>query len=156
MIDLVFMLLLSLSDTGGGVSETSSTDCVVPVGSETPKQDCPLPIGNFRKYKNYVFDVFVVCKCICLSVKLITMIKRYHMTHKTYNLPEVYFVAVTLLKVTILLPNYFLHEMNTIYFVFLLNSLCSYFLTYILSQRTCVTLELEVKKVRCNKIGFIL
>ena len=67
-----------------------------------------------------------------------------------------YFVAVTLLKVAILLPNYFWHEINTLYLVFCLNSLCSYFLTYILSQRTAIALELPISKVRWNKIGFIL
>lgn len=71
-------------------------------------------------------------------------------------MPEVYFVAVTLLKVAILLPNYFIHEMNTFYFVFCMNSLCSYFLTYILSQRTCIILQLGITKMRWNKLGFIV
>ena len=38
---------------------------------------------------------------------------------------------MTLLKVTILIPNYFIREINTLYVVFLLNSYCSYFLNYI-------------------------
>ena len=83
------------------------------------------------------------------------MIKRYKTTYGTFNMPEVYFVAVTLIKVAILLPNYFIHEMNTFYFVFCMNSLCSYFLTYILTQRTCVLLGLGLKKLWWNKVGFI-
>ena len=83
------------------------------------------------------------------------MIKRYKTTYGTFNMPEVYFVAVTLIKVAILLPNYFIHEMNTFYYVFCMNSLCSYFLTYILTQRTCVLLGLGLKKLWWNKVGFI-
>ena len=71
-------------------------------------------------------------------------------------MPEVYFVFVTLVKVAILLPNYFVYEINTLFLVLVLNSLCSYFLTYILSQRTCVTLELPLKKVWWNKFFFLI
>ena len=71
-------------------------------------------------------------------------------------MPEVYFVAVTLIKVVILLPNYFIREMNLFYYVFSMNSICSYFLTYILTQRTCVLLGLGLKKLWWNKVGFIV
>lgn len=40
-------------------------------------------------------------------------------------------IVLTLIKVTILIPNYFIREINTLYVGFLLNSYCSYFLTYI-------------------------
>lgn len=83
------------------------------------------------------------------------MAMKYKATFGTYNLPEVYFVVATLIKVAILLPNYFIVEINTIYCVYVLNSLCSYWLTYVLSQRTCVALELELKYVRRNKYAFI-
>ena len=87
--------------------------------------------------------------------KLVWMIHRYYLTFGKFNIPEIWFIVMTLIKITILLPNYFLVEMNTLYAVFILNSICSYWLNYVLGQRACVCLELPIKKVRMNKFLFI-
>lgn len=92
------------------------------------------------KIRNIFFEVFVVLKCASFGYKLIWMTKRYKMTHNTFNLPEVWLIGITMLKILILLPNYFIREINMLYLVFLLNSYCSYFLTYLFSQRTCILL----------------
>ena len=65
------------------------------------------------------------------AYKLIWMALKYKRTYGTLRLPEVWIILLTLLKVTILIPNYFIIEINTLFIVFLLNSYCSYFLTYI-------------------------
>ena len=130
MIDLVAMMMLTASHFALGDADDNEDD---PACYPVRTQSCEAPFGVARKIRNITFAVLVVIKCMYLMWSLFTMIKRYRTTHKTYCMPEVYFIAVTLIKVAILLPNYFLQEMNTFYFTFCMNSLCSYFLTYILS-----------------------
>ena len=77
------------------------------------------------------------------------------MTFGTYNIPEVYILAFTLLKITMILPNYFIREINTLAVVFLLNSMTSYSLSYVFAQRTCVVLELPIRKLKFNRYMFI-
>ena len=84
------------------------------------------------------------------------MTLKYYRTYGTMNLPEIWLILMTLVKITILLPNYFVHEINTMYCVFILNSYCSYFLTYIFAQRTCILLELHENKMRLNRIFFCI
>ena len=132
MIDLVTLFALGMSYILES-EETDEDNCLVESLSPTHYQDCHEELGTFRKIRNYFFFIFVPFKCLSFAYKLVFMVKRYHTTYGTYNLPEVYFVVATLIKVMILLPNYFFVEINTIYAVFCLNSLCSYWLTYILS-----------------------
>ena len=77
--------------------------------------------------------MFVVLKSISFGYKLIWMIHRYYLTYGKFNIPEIWFSVMTLIKIMILLPNYFLCEMNTLYCVLILNSLCSYWLGYVLA-----------------------
>ena len=81
--------------------------------------------------------------------------KRYKMTYGTYNIPEVFIIFVTLLKIIMILPNYYFREINTLAVVFILNSMTSYALSYVFAQRTCVVLQLPVKKFKWNRIGII-
>ena len=77
--------------------------------------------------------MFVTFKCLSFAYKLMWMLHRYHLTYGTFKMPEVWITGATLLKITLLLPNYFIIEINTLYVVFLLNSYCSYFLAYVLA-----------------------
>ena len=127
MIDLLIATLVSLSR----LTDEEEEPCVVPAGSKTPGQDCEKELGLARKIRNVFFEVFVVFKCVSFAYKLIWMALKYKRTYGTLSLPEVWIILLTLLKVTILIPNYFIIEINTLFVVFLLNSYCSYFLTYI-------------------------
>ena len=76
--------------------------------------------------------MFVIAKCLMFGYKLILMMRRYHLTYKKWNVPENWFIGFTILKIAILLPNYWLREINMILLVFVLNSMCSYWLNYML------------------------
>lgn len=150
-------LLSSLSNfmfESASDSDESREECL----QRCPKvqtQECHCAFSTFVEVKNYFFEVFVVFKCASFAYKLFWMMKRYKMTYGTYNIPEVFIIFFTLLKIIIILPNYFFKEINTLAVVFILNSMTSYALSYVLAQRTCVVLQLPVRKFKCNRYGFI-
>jgi hypothetical protein len=59
-----------------------------------------------------------------------------------------------MLKNVILLPNYWLTEINFIIVVYILNSVGSYYLNYILSQRMAMALDSSEKQVVRNRRFF--
>ena len=126
MLDLLIATLVTLSRL-----TDEEEPCVVPEGSKTPGQDCEKELSLARKLRDWFFKIFVVFKCLSFGYKMIWMAIKYKRTYGTLRLPEVWIILLTLLKVTILIPNYFIIEINTLFIVFLLNSYCSYFLTYI-------------------------
>ena len=135
-------------------SDESREECL----QRCPKvqtQECHCDPSTFLEVKDHCFQVFAVFKCASFAYKLFWIMKRYKMTYGTYNIPEVFIIGFTLLKIIILLPNYFFREINTLAVVFILNSMTSYALSYVFAQRTCVVLGLPVKKFECNRIGFI-
>lgn len=50
---------------------------------------------------------------------------KYYKTFEKVNVPEIWILLLTLLKLLILFPIYWLHEMNLLFMVYSLNSVCT-------------------------------
>ena len=59
-------------------------------------------------------------------------------------------------EVLFLLPSYFMIEINMLYVIMMMNSMCMYMMSYILTQRVAVALQYEHKKIRLNQMGLAL
>ena len=105
-----------------------------------------------RSIRNGVFALLMLFKVANSWNIMIWTMKKYRLTQGTWKVPEIRIIVAQFLKITLLLIAYFLQEMNCLYFVFIINSLCTYWLQWMLIMRVCVCLELEYHKVRCFNI----
>ena len=65
-------------------------------------------------------------------------------------------MAARFFQILILVPAYFLKEINLMYYIFLINSICTYMMSYMLTQRVAVCLEYEPRYLRYNQFGLII
>ena len=86
----------------------------------------------------YAFMAIMVLKTIAFDVGIYGYIKRTHETYKQCNMVEIWLLVITGLKVTILLPDYFLQEINYLYIVFIINSGTTFWLSHVLHLRACI------------------
>ena len=86
----------------------------------------------------YAFMVIMAGKTLAFDIGIFNYIKRYYQTYKTFNQVEIWILLLTGVKVTILLPDYFLREINFLYWVFVLNSLTTFWLSHVLHIRGCI------------------
>ena len=82
----------------------------------------------FRSIRNGLFSFLMLIKVFNSWNIMIWTIRKYKQTEGSYNVPEIRLILAQFLKTTILLIAYFLQEMNMIYMVFVLNSVCTYWL----------------------------
>ena len=82
----------------------------------------------FRSIRNGLFSLLMLIKVFNSWNIMIWTIRKYKKTEGSYNVPEIRLILAQFLKTTILLIAYFMQEMNMIYLVFFLNSVCTYWL----------------------------
>ena len=109
-----------------------------------------------RSIRNGIFAVLMFIKVFNTWYIMTWTINKYRITQGTWHVPEIRLIGAQLLKTTMLLVAYFMQEMNTLYAVYLLNSICTYWLQWMLAMRACVCLELDYSKVRMTNIIFLL
>ena len=80
----------------------------------------------------------MVLKTIAFDVGIVQYVRRYYETNKTFNQVEIWILIVTGLKVTALLPDYFIMEINYLYFIFVANSATTAWLSHVLHLRGCI------------------
>ena len=61
---------------------------------------------------------------------------------------EIWLLIITAVKVAILLPNYFIREINFLFLVFMINSATTFWLSHLLHIRGCIILEKPKSYVR--------
>ena len=83
----------------------------------------------------------MVVKSVLFTYKLFWLALRYHNTTGKCNTFEVWFCAITMLRVGIILPLYFMKDINLLWLVFVLNSFSTYLLSHVLGLRACVALN---------------
>ena len=103
-----------------------------------PATGQPVNLSISQEIMMYAFMVIMVGKTLAFDVGIFNYIKRYYQTYKTFNQVEIWILLLTGLKVTILLPDYFLKEINFLYWVFVLNSLTTFWLSHVLHLRGCI------------------
>ena len=81
---------------------------------------------------------------------------RYYKTVNKCNTFEILFCVITVCKVGIILPLYFLRDINLLYFVFVINSFSTYLFSHVLRLRACVALNRPRQKVQETQwMGYI-
>ena len=98
-----------------------------------------LPLGT--EIFNYVFYVVMVLKTIATDYSIIQYCIRYYRTHNTINQVEIWLLIATAFKVTALLPDYFVREINYLFLIFVLNSATTFWLSHVLHIRGCIIQE---------------
>lgn len=91
-----------------------------------------------------------------MTYRLSWTLVKYYRTYERVNVPEIWINLMTLIKLFLLLPIYWLHDINLLFLVFTLNSICMVWLNYILSQRMTVALDLGPRHVKSIKYFTIL
>lgn len=94
------------------------------------------------------FGVFMLVKTLLFDISLTKYIIRYYKTYKKLMQVEIFLFILTAFKVTILLPNYLIKNINWIYWVFIINSGTTYWLSHVLHQRNCVVWERSQRYAR--------
>ena len=133
------------------IDAADSDGCVVPEGSRTPSQDCPKTPGTILVIRNWFFQFFIVIRIALMTYRLSWTLVKYYKTYEKCNVPEFWITLLTLIKLFILLPIYWLHSINQLFAVYALNSICMIWLNYLLSQRMAVALDLSMRHVRVVK-----
>ena len=120
----------------------------------SPCQELGFEPDTFMKVRSWVFNAFVLIKIILYVYKYILIEIRYVRTFKSYRQTEVWWTNLKILMLVVLLPNYFYKEINYLYFCFLLNSVNTYWYSYILHLRAAICLERPVRRVRIIQVYF--
>lgn len=136
--------------------EQQQDECTPDLASQTPGQDCHEPIGLGRELKNFAFYALMVVKSVIFTYKLFWLALRYYHTTGKCNTFEVWFCAIAMVRVGIILPLYFMRDINLLWLVFVLNSFSSYFLSYVLGLRACVALNQPREKVQWTQWMFFV
>ena len=106
--------------------------------------------------KNFTFYVLMMFKSVAFTYKLTWLAQRYYRTVKKCNTFEIWYCAITLIKIVLICPLYFLRDINLLYFVFVINSLITQVFTHVLRLRACVALNAPKEKVQWNQWMFFL
>ena len=112
--------------------------------------EAELPLGT--EIFNYAFYVIMVLKTIAVDYSIVHYCVRYYRTHNTINQVEIWLLISTAFKVTALLPDYFIREINYLFLIFVLNSATVFWLSHVLHIRGCIIQE----SPKCTVRGFIL
>ena len=102
--------------------------------STCSEAELPLPTEIF----NYAFYAIMVLKTLAIDYSVFQYSLRYYRTHKSINQVEIWLLLATGLKVTALLPDYFVKEINYLFMVFALNSATTFWLSHVLHIRGCI------------------
>ena len=83
----------------------------------------------------------MIIKSLILVYKTFWLALRYFKTVGKCNTFEIWFCAITAVKVGIILPMYFTRDINLLYLTFVINSISTYILSHTLRLRACVALN---------------
>ena len=86
----------------------------------------------------YFFMAFMVIKTLAFDFSFYSYVQRYRKTYGTWNQVEICLLILAAVKLTILLPNYFFKKINYLFYIFALNTLCTFWLSHILHLRGCI------------------
>ena len=120
---------------------------------EDNPQDRELPTG--QEVMVYAFMVFMVLKTLAFDLSFFGYIKRYKETYGTCNQVEIWLLLLAAFKLTVLLPDYFMMEINYLFYIYAFNTLCTFWLSHILHLRGCIIRKVTACTARGYMILFI-
>lgn len=83
----------------------------------------------------------MLVKSVIFFAKMVALASRYYSTVGKCNTFEIWFCCTTIVKVGIILPLYFIRDINLLYLVFVINSFTTMWLSHVLRIRTQVALN---------------
>ena len=86
----------------------------------------------------WAFYIFIPAKTIAFDYGIFHYIVRYLETYKVWCQAEIWILILTAIKVTVLCPDYFLYEINWLFYVFVVNSGTTFWLSHVLHMRGCI------------------
>ena len=104
----------------------------------------------------YFFMAFMVIKTLAFDFSFYSYVQRYRKTYGTWNQVEICLLILAAVKLTILLPNYFFKKINYLFYIFALNTLCTFWLSHILHLRGCIIRNVSSCTARSYMALFIL
>ena len=96
----------------------------------------------------WVFAVFLIVKAILFDLQFYNYIKRYKETYQTWNQVEIWIMLLTAVKITILIPDYFVKNINWIFWIFATNSAVTFWLSHVLHMRAIMARKATVCAAR--------
>ena len=108
-------------------------------------EEVPEAPPTSQKVMVQIFGVIIALKTLFFDYHIFFYVKRYLQTYKTWMQAEIWIFIITAIKVSILAPNYWIKDMNWIYWTFILNSLTTFWLSHVLHQRNGVVLARGVR-----------
>ena len=100
----------------------------------------------------WIFAVFFLVKTVLFDKQFFSYIKRYWETYNTFNQVEIWIMLLTAVKVTVVVPNYAINEINWLFWVFIVNSAVTFWLSHLLHMRACMARNGS----RCEARSFIV
>lgn len=97
----------------------------------------------------------MVLKTLAFDVGTYTYVRRYYETNLKLTQVEIWILLISALKVTAMLPDYFLQEVNYLYVIFFCNSVTTCWLGYVLHMRCQIIKDVPVEKARRFTILFV-
>ena len=101
-----------------------------------------------QKVMFYIFGAFVIFKTVIFDLQFYSYIKRYWETYQTLNQVEIWIMLFTAIKITVVVPDYVFNEINWLFWVFIVNSAMTFWLSHILHMRACMVHQSSVCEAR--------
>ena len=116
------------------------------VGEEEEVNSCEVrnEVTLSAEIISIIFFILLLIKTVLFDVNITKYVLRYLKTYKTWMQAEIWILILTAIKVSILLPNYWIKNMNYIYWVFVMNTTTTFWLSHVLHQRNSVVLGRSV------------
>ena len=96
----------------------------------------------------WAFYFFIPLKTLAFDIGIYNYVLRYLQTYKRWCKAEIMILLLTAIKVTALCPNYFFYEINWLFYVFVVNSATTFWLSHVLHMRGCIIKQKSKMKVR--------
>ena len=74
-------------------------------------------------------------KMVLFDWQFYNYIKRYWETYHTLNQVEIWIMLITAIKITVVVPDYVFQEINWLFWVFVVNSIVTYWMSHLLHMR---------------------
>ena len=99
----------------------------------------------------WAFYIFIPAKTVAFDFGIYNYVVRYLETYKVWCQAEIWILILTAIKVTVLCPDYFLYDINWLFYVFVVNSGTTFWLSHVLHMRGCIIKQKPKMVVRSFK-----
>ena len=95
--------------------------------------------------------VFFIIKATLFDLQYFGYIKRYIQTYLSWNQVEIWLMMLTIIKFNVVLPDYYFKEINWFFWIFIINSFVTYWLSHVIHMRSVMMRQAS----RCAARSFV-